>query len=348
VPQDMAAQMQLQVTLDGSSVQGLLHASITASNRFSSDSYALTFAMGPSPLGDIAFWSSLSKNYVEISVSTPHYLGSQSLISGMVDTVIVDPIQGTVAIEGRDLSSSMIDAYRQQDFVNQTASEIASAVALFHGLTPVVTPTSGSVGRYYGDGYTRLSLGQFSRLRSDWDLVVQLARENSFDAFVQGTSLFFQPSAYPNDMPIQIGLDEVEAMRFEQTLALAASSTARVQSWNSQNMASNDSSSSGADEALMPSTTNAQPFLFSTSNLTSQQAENSAQRYAAELGRLRLVLHIEMPWDLRISPRTLILVDETNSSFDGMYQTDSIERHYSTTAGSRQTIRAINITNLSV
>jgi hypothetical protein len=348
MPQAMTPRTQLQVTLDGSSVQGLLHASITTGNRFSSDFYALTFAMGSSPLCDIAFWSSLSQNYVEVSVSTRYYLPSQSLISGMIDTVVVDVVQGTVAIEGRDLSSSMIDAYRQQDFVNQTASEIATAVALFHGLTPVVTATSGSVGRYYGDGYTRLSLGQFSRLRSDWDLVVQLARENSFDAFVQGTSLFFQPSADPNDMPVQIGLDEVKVMRFEQTLALAENSTARVQSWSSQNMASYDSSSSGADEPRVPSTTNDQPFLFSTSNLTSQQVANSAQRYAAELGRLRLVLHIEMPWDLRISPRTPILIDETNSSFDGTYQTDSIERQYSTTTGSRQTIRAINIMDPSV
>ena len=35
----------------------------------------------------------------------------------------------------------MIDSYRQQDFVNQSASEIVSAIAQYHNLQAVVTPT---------------------------------------------------------------------------------------------------------------------------------------------------------------------------------------------------------------
>jgi hypothetical protein len=335
--------MEFQIALDGSPIQGLLHASIVTSNCFSSDSYALTFAMGPLPLGDIAFWSSLSSAYVEIGVTTPYDPTLQSLISGMIDTIHVDPIQGTVAIEGRDLSSSMIDAYRQQDFVNQTASEVASTIALHHGLTPVVTATSSSVGRYYGDGYTRLSLGQFSRLRSDWDLMVQLARENSFDVFVCGSELFFQPAISSSNAPVYIALRDVKTIRFERTLTIASSTTARVQSWNSQNMASYDSNgaSGGAGATQTPSTSGDQPFLFSASNFTSQQVTDSAGRYAAELSRLGIVLHIEMPWDLTLSPRAQILIDETNSLFDATYKVDNIERHYSTTSGSSQIIRAV-------
>src|ERR1700757_1554076 len=117
--------IEFQIALNGSPVQGLLHASIVTNNFFSADSYALTLAMGPWPLGDIAFWSSLSSAYVEIGITTAAEPISYSLISGMIDTIHVDPIQGTVAIEGRDLSATMIDAYRQQDFVNQTASEVA-------------------------------------------------------------------------------------------------------------------------------------------------------------------------------------------------------------------------------
>jgi prophage tail gpP-like protein len=339
--------VQLQVALNGSVIQGLLHASITSSICFSSDSFSLTFAMGPSPLIDIVSWSALPSIYIEISVNVPIGSNSQCLISGMIDTILVDPIQGTVAIEGRDLSSSLIDAYRQQDFVNQTASEVVSMVALYHGLVPVVTATFGSVGRYYGDGYTRLSLGQFSRVRSDWDLLVQLARENSFDVFVQGTSLFFQPSASSSDLPVHIGLRDVKTMRFEQTLGISSDTTVRVQSWNSQNMTSYDSNGSGdgadAPEATSSSTssTNNQPFLFSASNFTAQQVSDAAGRYAAELGRLNIMLHIEMPWNLDVAPGTFIFIDETKSFFDTMYRVDSIERQYSTTSGSTQTIRAI-------
>jgi phage protein D len=298
--------------------------------------------MGPLPLGDIAFWSSLTAAYVEIGVTTAAE-STCNLISGMIDTIHVDPIQGIVAIEGRDLSSTMIDAYRQQDFVNQTASEITFNIALHHGLTPVVTATSGSVGRYYDDGYTRLSLGQFSRLRSDWDLMVQLARENCFDVFVQGSSLFFQPSNSSGDAPVHIALRDVRTIRFERTLTIPSRTTAQVQSWNSQNMASYNSngSSDGISSTQASLTADDQPYLFSASNFTSQQVADSAKRYTAELSRLGILLHIEMPWDLALSPRTAILIDGTDSLFDTTYRIDNIERHYSTTSGSSQIIRAV-------
>lgn len=342
--------MELQVMLNGSPIQGLLHASIVATNCFSSDSFALTFAIGPAPLCDIAFWSSVSSAYIEIWVVGSDGPIPQSLISGMIDAVVVDPIRATVAIEGRDLSASMIDSYRQQDFVNQTASEVVSTIASSHGLTPAVTPTSSNVGRYYGDGYTRLSLGQFSRLRSDWDLVVQLARENGFDVYVQGSTLFFQPSTPVDDIPVQIALRDVKTMRLERTLTLHSAAAARVQSWNSLNMASYASNSTGNTAAATATSTaaNDQPFLFSASNFTSQQVASSADRYAAELNHLGTALHIEMPWDLALSPRTIILIDETNSLFDTTYRIDHVERHYSTTSGSTQIIRAVFFSSLQV
>jgi hypothetical protein len=334
--------MEFQVLLNGAPVEGLLHASIVTGNCFSSDSYVLTLAMGSFPLADIAFWSSVSIAYVEIGLTSAYQLIPYSLISGMIDAMVIDPIRQTVVIEGRDLSASLIDFYRQQDFVNQSASEVVSTIASYHGLTPIITATSGEVGRYYGDGYTRLSLGQFSRLRSDWDLVVQLARENSFDIFVQGTTLFFQPSTSLTDIPVHISLHDVSKMRFDRALAMASQATARVQSWDSRNVSPYVSNASGSGAGGAQSTgPGAQPFLFSASNLTSQQVMVSAERYAAELVRLSVVLHLEMPWDLTLSPRTQILIDETGSQCDTIYKIDTVERHYSTTSGSSQTIRAV-------
>jgi hypothetical protein len=337
--------IELQVMLNGSQVQGLLHASIVATNCFSSDSFALTFALGAPPLCDIALWSSVSDGYIEIGVAASYEPTPQSLISGMIDTIVIDPIRGTAAIEGRDLSSTMIDSYRQQDYVNQTASEVVSTIASYHGLVPAVTATSANVGRYYGDGYTRLSLGQFSRLRSDWDLVVQLARENNFDVFVQGSTLFFQPSTSFNGIPVQIALRNVKTMRLERTLTIRSTAIARVQSWNSQNMTSYTSNSAedGAGATPAPAATDNQPFLFSASNFTSQQVADSASRYASELNHLGIAVHIEMPWDLALSPRTIIMIDETDSAFDATYKIDHMERHYSTTSGSSQTFRAATI-----
>jgi hypothetical protein len=280
------------IAINGVQIQGLLHASIATSNHFSADSFALTFAIGSPPLGDLNFWSSISTAYVEVSATGQFGLTSQVLVTGMLDTILIDPVHRTVAIEGRDLSSSMIDSYRQQDFVNQTASEVVETIARHRGLGAAVVPTSGSVGRYYSDGYTRLSLGQFSRVRSDWDLVVQLARENEFDVFVLGTTLFFQPSTSTLDAPIPIAAGNVKRIQVERTLAITPETSARVQSWNSQKMTSYDTYNSTGDASATQTAAMSgnQAFLFSSSNFTSQQVTDTARRYTAELGRLARTL----------------------------------------------------------
>ena len=162
--------LQVEISINGRPVRGLLRASITNTNCFSADTFSLTFTMNAEGPEDIAFWSVIPAALVEVRAATsntysPSY---QSLITGMADSIHIDPVRGTVGIEGRDLSASMIDSYRQQDFVNQTASEIVATIASYHGLQPIVVPTSDNIGRYYADGYTKVSLGQFSRFRSDW------------------------------------------------------------------------------------------------------------------------------------------------------------------------------------
>ena len=262
----------------------------------------------------------------------------------MVDAIHIDPVRRTIGIEGRDLSSSMVDSYRQQDFVNQTASEIVSTIAQYHGLQPIIVPTFGSIGRYYSDGYTKLALGQFSRLQSDWDLVVQLARQNDFDVFVDGHSLYFQPSDSLTFDPIPVQLRDVRGARIEKNLNIPRDTAAYVQSWNSQNMVAHNSDNRGdTTTGDQSSAVTNLPFLFSGSNYSSQQVTDAAERYTAELNRLNTVLKLEMPWDLSFSPRGTCLLQGTSSAFDTIYRIDSIERHYSSTAGSRQQVRAIQI-----
>ncbi len=333
----------VQISINGDPVDGLLHASIETSNHFSSDSFALTFAMGPLFLRDITYWSALKFAYVEVTVQLNRGPISQALISGMIDSLSLDPICRTVALEGRDLSATLIDSYREQDFVNQSASDVVTTVAEYHGLTPIVSPTFGSVGRYYGDGYTRLSLGQSSRIRSDWDLVVQLARENGFDVFVESKALFFQPSTILTTVPIQISSAKVYKLTLQRALSITSDATARVQSWNSQNMMSYDSSGLTEQSGGVSLNDGVQPFLFAASNLTPQQVSDAADRYGSEISRLGMTLHVEMPWDLALAPRTIILVDDTGSSFDGLYRVEQIERHFSTTSGSYQVVRAAMI-----
>ncbi|HBK05776.1 MAG TPA: hypothetical protein DDZ81_07900 [Acetobacteraceae bacterium] len=324
----------IEVTIDGTPISGLLWAYIVTTNSFSADTYALTFAIGVQPQEDIGFWSSLTAGTVEVGADY------NSLITGIIDTIRIDPIRGVATIEGRDLSGRLVDCYRQQDFVNQTASEVVSTIARYHGLPPVVTTTEGNIGRYYADGYTKLSLGQFSRSQSDWDLIVQLAREAAFDVFVQGTSLYFQPPTSATTVPIALSLRDVQALYVDRNINMANNSSAQVQSWNSRDMVSYSSlqaQQSGASGS--PSL----PFLFSGSNYTAQQVTDTMSQYTAELGRLTTTLRIEMPWNAALTPRTIIMLSGTGSALDTTYRVDTVERRFSASSGSEQTIYACQV-----
>ena len=284
-----ASRIDLSVVINGIPIDYLLTATISTTNCFSSDTFSVTFAVDPRR-DDMAYWSSVSTMFAEIYSLGSYGASQQILISGFADSVSIDPIRRTIAVEGRDLSSSLVDCYRQQDFINQTASEVVQTIAQNHNLAPVVTPTNGVVGRYFGDGYTRLSLGQFSRLRSDWDLVVELARENGFDAFVQGSMLFFQPVNVAHQRSIFLASGDVKRMQINRSLMINSGLAARVQSWDSRQVVAHDSNY--GDESLVPAAAalnviGNQPFLFAKSNFTASQVKNSAERLTTELSRTR-------------------------------------------------------------
>ena len=182
----------------------------------------------------------------------------------------------------------------------------------------------------------KLSLGQFSHLQSDWDLVVQLARQNNFDVFVEGRSLYFQASGQSASPPIPVSLRDVQNARIERNLGMPIiprlkSNRGTHRTWPLM------AATVPMGIACRPEFPHRNsPFLFSGANFTSQQVTDLTQRYSAELSRLRTILHLDMPWDLSLSPRTTILLNDTDSPFDTIYLMDSIERHYSPTSGSSQ------------
>lgn len=330
------------VTVNGIQAEGLLQAHILSTNTFSADTFSLTFATGKPPLLSTSDWTSIDQAYLEVNTASLAGMPGTLLISGFVDTMNVDPMAGSVSVEGRDLSASLIDGYRQQDFMNQTASEIVTAIARSRGLVPVVAATRPIVGRYYSSDYTQLSLAQYSRFRSDWDLIVQLARENEFDVFVSGSELYFQPSAAVTPAPYLVSLGDVTSLRLQRMLLLPDSPVVKVQSWNSQTMAGYSSSDGGGDSGLGTGTAAADGnvYLFCEPNLTGQQVSQAGQRYVAEVTRLRTVLSIGMPWNFDISPRSILSLDLPAKGIVGRFRVESVDRHYNTITGSSQHVRA--------
>lgn len=323
-------QWELSATIDGEPVPGILQASFSSSNSYSADTYSIAFAIGAQSQTDVGYWMQLSGATTAVFAAANGI--HTDIVSGDIDAIRIDPINQVAVVEGRDLSSRMIDAYRQQDFVNNTASEIVATIAASHGLSASAAETPGNVGRYFADGYTRLSLGQYSRVRSDWDLVVELARENGYDTYVLGQTLYFRPAALGCGVTNQIDLSSVRTIIVERSNISNENPSARVQSWSSQNAASYSTNSAAGGDGT---------FLFSAANLTSHQASNLASRYATELSRLSQVLQLEMPWDLTLMPRSVFSFTGTNSPIDGIYVIESIDRTYSTVAGTSQVVRAL-------
>jgi hypothetical protein len=334
--------VSLRVSINGSLVDSILSASIVTTNYFSADIFSLTLALDPASGLTMDYWSETPSLYIEIGDSTLDDSTPTGLITGRADSVSIDPIRRTISIHGRDLSSSLIDSYRQQEFINQTAGEVVAQIALSHKLIPVVTSTPERIGRYFGDGYTRLSLGQYSRHRSDWDLVVDLARENGFDAFVRDRSLFFQPSD-PNGLPlIVLSVNDVTHLSIERALNIDPSRTVRVQSWDILKATVYESGPAGvAAVAANAALTEVQPYLFSAPNFTSGQVLSCAERYYAEINRLQTVLEFEMPWDQALAPRSRLVFHDLDVTAGSQFIIDSIERRYNTLSGSSQHVRAV-------
>jgi hypothetical protein len=333
--------MTVQVLFDGQPINGLLKASISSNNYFSCDSFSFTLASGQGALRHLRDIEAQAYALVELRAGVAGADESHRIAYGRMDRVTSDPILGLFGAECRDLSAALIDSHLQQVFVNQTASEVVMTIAVQHGLLPIVAPTLDMIGRYYEDGYTRLSLGEYSRYRSSWDLVVSLARQESFDVYVDGATLYFGPSLTAVAEPVEIRPSDVMAMRFERRPALADSLAVDVQTWDSQQTTAYKGGASGLAEGGLSSGTTS--FLFSQPNLSAVQADAMAAMYALELGRLSTTVRLEMPWDLRLNPRGSITLLETGTSYDGLYAIDCVERVYSSVSGSVQFVTAAAI-----
>ncbi len=314
------------VSIGGIYIDSILSASISSTNSFSADTFAITIAIENSPANNLTFWTTLDTGYVEVYGATT----SVCLITGMIDKVTIDIINCVAKVHGRDLSSLLIDASPQQDFTNQTPTEIVTTIADRHELSAVVTAFGRIGGRFYGSNFTRLSISKFTRMRSEWDVVVQLARECQYDVYVSGRNLHFVAPPDCATANAYLTPDLLSTLRVERTLWIPDMPAVQMSSWNSQ------------DRAAYSQTQFSQPdgssYVFAGSNMTPSQVTSEATRYSAEIGRLRESVVAEMPWNETILVRDVVYLYGTGSALDGIYRVDSLERRFSRPAGSKQNL----------
>ena len=336
-------------------VQGVKDAFVAANNHYAADRFTITIALGVDPVATAAFWSTQNFFLVDLQAGLAPAtapLGAMawvSLIQGPVDSVQIDVLRQTVQLQGRDLTAVFIESRIQQSFANQTASDIATTLAGNHNLQAVVTPTTTPVGRYYNSEHDRITLDQFSRATTEWNLLVWLAEREGFDVFVQGTTLYFQPPN-PASVPAltlsanpESGNANALDIVMERALTLAGDISVTVKSWNSrQGAAFTQTVTASGVSALGSQGARPQSYVFVRPNLTPDEALRYATAKLQELTLHERVVIVRLPGELTLTPRDMIAISGTGTAFDQLYFIDTIEREIRFDGGFTERIRAKN------
>lgn len=333
---------RVNILINQAPAGGCIDAQVISNNHYGCDRFFVTLAADENPEFGASFWASQQDVALEIQISVDAQ-SYTSILIGQIDLATIDPIVGTVRLEGRDLAASLIEARTQETFSNRTSSEIATILAERHGLIPVVTATSTPVGRYYQDEHDRITLNQFSRATTEWDLLTFLGQHEGFDVFVQGQELHFQPPMSIANPAMVVQPEMLMQLQLQRSLTLARDMIVTVKSWNSRqkNAFTQTARASGprtGGQKLGPP----QRYVFVRPNLTPGDALRLAQQLLANLTMHERIAEMTMPGELSLSARSTLRLDGTNTEFDQGYYIDIIERQITSTGGYVQRVRAKN------
>ncbi len=329
---------RLRVLAEGRLLAGVTDVDVVSNNYFSADRFSVTAALGADPAGLRAL-AGRAEILIDVQASLGDGTGFESLVKGEVDGLDLDPLQGVLRLEGRDLSARLIEARTHETFANRTASEIAIELAGRHGLTADVQPTTTPVGRYWQLQHDRIMFDQFGRATTEWDLLVTLAQLEGFDVWASGDVLHFRPQA-TRAPAYRLRPADVTGLRLERALTLARDIEVTVKSWNSRQQ--NAFVQTARKRAVPQGRGQAQRYVVMIPNLTPAEALRIAQERLAELSRHERVVVAEMPGELDIRPRGLVSLTGTGTDFDQQYRVDRVERRISVAHGFSQTVRMRN------
>jgi phage protein D len=360
-PASEARQPRGIVRINGAAVPGWLEFEVENNVFFHADTFRCSFAVSalPSEYGP-AWWASQSTIHIELLAGFPadpeNFTAADldSFIYGRVDEITYDTSGTVIEVTGRDLTAAFIDAKTYEQFVNQTASQIATTLAQRHGMTPVVTATSIKVGSYYEIENRRVPLN-----RTEWDLLTWLAHEEGFSVYVAGQELHFEPQAEPGAEQYALrwvsptadgGAPAFNGKRLvcSRNLTLANDIIVYVRSWNTKQkkgftvkaQATHTKKAIGRGNA--PAAGPEQVYSFVRPGLTKEQAQAYANQRLRELSAHEMKISAELPGDNLLTMRTLVDLSGTGTAFDQTYYPDSIVRAMSLRDGYTMRVTAKN------
>lgn len=268
------------------------------------------------------------------------------LILGDADEITYDPLRTSVTISGRDYISLFVDNKIKESFLSQTSSQIITQLATARGITPVVTETTTQVGSYF--------VNQFNLLTSqitEWDLMTFLAREEGFDIYIVGKTLYFEPKSDVTPYavvltvpyfttPGSIPSSNVEEMALTRNLRLAKDIIVNVKSWNPTNKISYNKTATLRHTAGTTSAP-AQLYNYVFANLTPDQAQAKADGLLKQISEHEMTINLRMPGDSLVTANSRISISGTNTLLDAIYYVKNVTREMDFDGyGYRMTIEA--------
>lgn len=264
-----------------------------------------------------------------------------SIFSGKVDDLTLDE-EMVLEVRGRDLSAPLLDTKTSDKYINQTASQIATKLAAKYGLTPQVTATSTRVGTYYKQDHVDLKDD-----RSEWDLLLWLARQEGFQVFVAGKTLHFGPMPTSGSpyvfartvIPGQPPAWNAKSVKFSRTLTVAKDIEVTVTSWNATKKLTYTRKATRSRKGSAP---HVQKYSYRIGNLTPEQAQKRANQILIDLSRHEMKVSVEGPADVGLVIGGVIKITGTETLFDQTYFPSSIHRLMQADGGYTWSVEAKN------
>ena len=303
--------------MDGTPLDGVVAADVFATSLMSADRFRVQLAgvADATSLGRSGLRFEVLAGLDEQSVDGG---GWTSLVMGQADSVAWDASGRVLDIEGRDLSAVLMETQAGETFANQTASEIVSAVAGRNGVQADVTGTSTPVGRYYQGQHDRMTLGQFARAQTEWDLLAWLASQEGFELGMAGDRLLFGPRS---GVAIEVRAEACSALVVQQQVGLCRPLRVTVRSWGTRTGKAVEARAEASGDGAVWSQALVRP------NLTSDEAERLAARTVADLQRHAWTAQVSMPGELALTARSRVILAGAGAGWDRTFDVVGVDRH---------------------
>lgn len=327
------------VQVNGAALPGWTEWEVNNNTHRQADTFRVVYACGKLPAGQNAAWlTGQGQIQVQIFAGFPQNPDSftaaelTSLILGYCDRQSFDPEQNTIELNGRDLTSELIDTKTSEKFTNQTASQIATTIASRHGFTPDVDDSGSLDGTFYEIDYARLN-----NAATEWDILSELADDYGYNVWMDGKTLHFKSQDdsgagiyaiqwTPRSAAQAFPQANVTMLRFSRNNMISQKTiSVKVRSWNAKQKAK----FIGTVTATKPNAAGTLNYIYNEPGLTQDQVNARAKEKLRRIIRNEMSLSATLPGDNILNTRVLVQISGTGTAYDQTYWPVSVSRRMS-------------------